>query len=303
VICSLAALALGCMTAGGPRPGPLPPDLEAGAPLESMPAAVGKTPGNVTLRFAWPLPVDGQCATVARRIEGSGTQVLRTTSRVRARAEGDQVRVDTVDVEVPAEASAALLGLAETWRAERLVDAQGRLLRVQPLDPNLGAAERTAITMHLAQRWQSLVSAWAGRSLPLDATYSATAPEQTAEGPVRLQIAIRADGRVPCEPGAEDARCVRLRILSQPTEGDGPAVARLVARELLPADAFALYEPSRVRAFATQTTVVLVTDPDTLLPRRVTERRMLQLRVEPLLGNDGLDVNRQDEVTTACAWR
>lgn len=268
-----------------------------------MPAVVGKTPGDVALRFAWPLPVEGACATVARRIEGSGTQVLRTTSRLQARAEGDQIRVDTVDADIPADAPAALLQLAETWPAERLVDAQGRLLRVQPLDPNLGAAERAAITRRLAQRWQSLVSAWAGRLLPLDATYSVTAPEQTPEGPVRLQIAIRADGRVPCEVGADGANCVRLRIFSQPTAGDGPAVARLVARELLSADAFALYEPSRVRAFATQTTVVLVTDPETLLPRRVTERRVLQLRVDPLLGDDGIDVNRQDEVTTACAWR
>ena len=159
----LALLALGCATIATPRPSPQAPDLEAGASLESMPAAVGKTPGDVALRFAWPLPVEGECATVARRIEGSGTQVLRTVSRLHARAEGDQIRVDTTDADVPADAPAALLPLAETWPAERLVDAQGRLLRVQPLDPNIGASERAAITRRIAQRWQSLVSAWAGR--------------------------------------------------------------------------------------------------------------------------------------------
>jgi hypothetical protein len=99
------------------------------------------------------------------------------------------------------------------------------------------------------------------------------------------------------------ASCVRLRIFSQPTAGDAAVVARLVARELLPADAFTLYEPSRVRALSTQTTVVLVTEPETLLPHRVTERRVLQLRIDPLIGDDGVDVNRQDEVTTACRWR
>jgi hypothetical protein len=177
------------------------------------------------------------------------------------------------------------------------------LLRVQPLDPNVSAAERTVITSRLAQRWQSMVSAWAGRSLPIDATYSVTAPEQTAEGPVRLQIAIRADGRVPCDAVATDAACVRLRILSQPTPGDAPLLARLAARELLSPDDFALYEPSRVRSFNTQTTMVLVTDPNTLMPRRVTERRTLQLRIDPLLGGDGVDMNRQDEVTTACVWQ
>jgi hypothetical protein len=301
---ALGIVILGCAASHGPTARPQSPDVEAGARLESMPAVVGKkTPGDVSLRFAWPLPVDGRCATIARRIEGSGTQVVRTVSTLRARADGDQVLIDTVDTEIPPDAPATVLPLAETWPAERLVDAQGRLLRVQPLDAGVNAAERTMIMTRLAQRWQSMVSAWAGRSLPLDATYSATAPEQTAEGPVRLQIAIRADGRVPCEAGAKEASCVRLRILSQPTAGDVPAVARIAARELLSKDAFALYEPSRVRNFASQTTVVLVTDPDTLLPRRVTERRTLQLRIDPLIGGDGVDLNRQDEVTTACAWQ
>jgi hypothetical protein len=299
---ALAALAIGCAATSQPGLPLSAPDLDAGASLESTRAQVGEKPGDVALRFDWPLPVAGRCATMARRIDGAGTQVLRTVSGVRGEAEGDQVRVETIDVEVPANAPAALMALAETWPAERLVDAQGRLLRVQPLDPGVSAAERSVMAARLAQRWQSVVSAWAGRSLPVDATYSATAPERTAEGPVRLQIAIRADGHVPCEPGAAEAHCVRLRILSQPTAGDAPAVARLVARELLSDEAFMLYEASRVREFATQTTVVLITDPDTLLPRRVSERRVLRLRIDPLIGDDGVDVNRQDEVTTACAW-
>jgi hypothetical protein len=299
---TLGVLLLGC-AAHGPTARLRSPDVEADARLESMPATVAEKPGNVALRFAWPLPVDGRCTTIARRIEGSGTQVARTVSTMRAQADGDQVRVDTVDTELPADAPASVLTLAETWPAERLVDGQGRLLRVQPLDPNVSASQRTLITSRLAQRWQSMVSAWAGRSLPVDATYSVTAPEQTPEGPVRLQIAIRADGRVPCDGAAKDSSCVRLRILSQPTANDAPTLARLAARELLSADDFALYEPSRVRAFASQTTIVLVTDPNTLLPRRVTERRMLQLRIDPLIGGDGVDLNRQDEVTTACAWQ
>ena len=299
---ALGVLLLGCATHGPSLP-LRNPDVEAGARLESMPATVGEKPGDVALRFAWPLPAVGRCATVARRIEGSGTQLARTLSTMRAQADGDQVRVDTVDAELPPDVPASVLTLAETWPAERLVDAQGRLLRVPPLDPKVSASERTLITTRLAQRWQSMVSAWAGRSLPVDATYSVTAPEQTPEGTVRLQIAIRADGRVPCDAAAKESSCVRLRILSQPTANDTPPLARLAARELLSPDDFALYEPSRVRAFASQTTVVLVTDPDTLLPRRVTERRTLQLRIDPLIGGDGLDLNRQDEVTTACAWQ
>lgn len=302
MLAGVAALGIGCATAILPPAEVAPPDLDAGVQLESMPAQLNKTPGDVALRFAWPLPIEGRCATMARRIDESGSQVVRTTSRIRAERDGEQIRVDTVDVSVPPDAPAAILPLAETWPAERLVDPQGRLLRVQPLDTSVSAAERAAISARLGQRWQAMVSAWAGRSLPFDATYSATAPEQTAEGPVRLQIAIRVDGRVPCEPGAPSADCVRLRILSQPTENDAPKVARLVARERMSAEAFSLYEPARVRGFASQTTIVLITDPKTLLPRRISERRTLQVRIDPLLGDDGVDVNRQDEVTTACRW-
>ena len=302
VFSGLAGLAVGCAAIELPGPA-VAPDLEAGGSLETMPVPTTETPADIALRFAWPLPSEGRCVTLARRIEGTGAQVLRTASRLHAEPDGDQIRVDTLDVEVPPDAPKALLPLAETWHAERLVDGQGRLLRVQPLDPGVSAAERSAMTARLAQRWQSMVSAWAGRTVPLGVTYSATAPEQTADGVVRLQIAIRADGRVPCEPEAKERRCVRLRILSQPTAADAPGLARVVARDLLSADAFTLYEPSRVRTFVTQTTVVLITDPETLLPRRITERRTLQLRIDPLIGGDGVDVNRQDEVTTACAWR
>jgi hypothetical protein len=134
-------------------------------------------------------------------------------------------------------------------------------------------------------------------------TYKATAPEQTAEGPVRLQLAVRADGYVPCEAGALPPRCVRLRILSQPSPSDAPVVARLAARDLLSADEFMLYESSRVKAFTAQTMIVLVTEPDTLLPHRVSERRVLRLQIDPLVGDDGVDLDRRDEVTQVCSWK
>jgi hypothetical protein len=299
----LAVLALGCaatLRSGQAIPAP---DLDAGASLESVAAQVDEDTKDVKLRFEWPTPLSGRCATVARRIELRGTQTIRTAHSVRAQPDGDQLRVETFDVEVPADAPATVLPLAETWHAEWLVDAQGRLLRAQSLDPLLDAAARAVVTTRLAQRWQSLVGAWAGRTLPIDVTYTATAPEQTSGGPVRLQITVRVDGRVPCEPGTKVARCVRLRIVSQPTSNDTVAVAKLAARELLPADEFLLYEPARVRGFSAMTTIVLVTEPDTLVPHRFTERRMFELRIDPLVGTDGVDVNRQDVVTTACRWR
>jgi hypothetical protein len=136
-------LALGCATIDTPRPSPRAPDLEAGASLESMPAVVGKTPGDVALRFAWPSAEER--APRWPRIEGGGTQVLRTVSRLHARAEGDQIRIDTTAADIPADAPAALLPLAETWPASGWSGQDG-LLRVQPLDPNIGAPRRAAIT-------------------------------------------------------------------------------------------------------------------------------------------------------------
>ena len=194
---TLAVLALGCGVTGGPRLPMVAPDLEAGTVLESTAAQVDEKPGDVTLRFAWPSSISGRCATIARRIEKQGTQVIRAAHSVRAEPDGGQLRVETFDVEVPADAPAAVRPLAETWHAEVLVDGQGRLLRAQSLDPALDADMRGMVTTRLAERWQLLVGAWAGRTLPIDSTYTATAPQQTSAGPVRLRITVRADGRVP----------------------------------------------------------------------------------------------------------
>jgi hypothetical protein len=258
---------------------------------------------DVALQFAWPAPASGRCATVARRIEASGSQTVRTAQSMRVERDGDQLRVESYDPEIPPDAPRSVVPLAETWYAERLIGPEGRLLRAGSLDGALGATERTMISTRLAQRWQFLVGAWAGRTLPMGVTYKATAPEQTAEGPVRLQLAVRADGYVPCEAGALPPRCVRLRILSQPSPSDAPVVARLAARDLLSADEFMLYESSRVKAFTAQTMIVLVTEPDTLLPHRVSERRVLRLQIDPLVGDDGVDLDRRDEVTQVCSWK
>ena len=278
------------------------PDLDRGATLESMPVEVGEKPGDVALHFAWPAPAEGRCASVARRVETKGTQTLRVTFGIRVTPDGDQLRVETFDYALPPEAPHDVEPLVEPWGAERLVDRQGRLLGVQLLDTGLSSAERTVATARVTQQWQAVVGVWAGRTLPVGVTYSATAPEPSLEGPVRLQLAIRVDGRLPCRAGGATNDCVRMRVLSQPTAGDAAIVARLAARELLPPDEFALYEPSRVKAFAAQNDLVLVTDPDTLLPRRWTERRALRLRIDPLVGPSGTDVDRQDELTTACVW-
>ena len=294
---------LGCAASAPNLAGPALPDVDGGAPLEIMPADPGKDPTDVALRFAWPAPASGRCATVARRIEAAGSQTVRTAQSVRVERDGDQLRVESYDPEIPHDAPRAVIPLAETWYAERLIGPEGRLLRAGTLDGALGSSDRTLVSARLAQRWQSLVGAWAGRTLPMGVTYKATAPEQTAEGPVRLQLAVRADGYVPCEPGAEVARCVRLRILSQPSPSDAPLVARMAARDLLSRDAFMLYESSRVRAFEAQTMIVLVTEPGTLLPHRVSERRVLRLRIDPLVGDDGVDLDRRDEVTQVCAWQ
>jgi hypothetical protein len=301
LILVIAFLAAGCAANEPSRLGSEPFDVESGATLETMPAVLAEKPGDVALRFAWPAPSGARCAVIARRIEPAGTQTVHGTYALRVEDDGDQVRITSYDAELMPGAP-SMAALAEAWNAERLVDAYGGLLRVRPLDAQMSDAERALVTSRLTQRWQAIVGAWATRSLPLGVTYSATAPEQTASGPIRLQLAIRVDGHVPCERGAKTARCVRLRIMSQPTPADAPAAARLAARELLPADELALFEPNRVKAFAAQTTVVLVTEADTLVPHRMSERRMLRLRIDPLIGDRGADVDRQDEVTHACTW-
>jgi hypothetical protein len=195
-----------------------------------------------------------------------------------------------------------------------VVDRGGRHLGFEGIEAALAAmpqmdgaspaqlrALADALRGRLARNWKLTVGAWVDREMPLGATYAASAPEAVeGGGTVRMRIAIRADGHVPCHPGAAERRCVRLHLRSEPDDTRVELLAPALLRELAPGQAI---DPRAmvVQGVAALTDVSLVTEPDTLIPHRFTMRRYLAIRGSTL---DEPDFMRElrEEATRVCRW-
>jgi hypothetical protein len=286
------------------------PTVDATAVLETVPATgVGET---VLLRFAWPEVLDGRCASRLVRAGSGGAARSESTYGLRAEHDGDHIRIRTFEVQGGLESDPALP--LDTALVVDVVDRRGRHLGFEGIDAALEAmpqfrgasdAQRhglaEALRGRLARNWKLTVGAWVDRELPLGATYAASAPEAVeGGGSVRMRIAIRADGRIPCHPGAAERRCVRLHLRSQPDDERVEALAPALLRELVPERSM---DPRAmvVQGVAAVTDVTLVTEPDTLVPYRLTTRRYLAIRGSTL---DEPDFVRElrEEATRVCRW-
>jgi len=305
---------LGVWLAGCAAIAPVPvetPGVDATAMLESVPATgVGET---VLLRFAWPEVLEGRCASRLARVGTGGAARSESTYGMRAERDGDRIRIATFDVQGGAASGPALP--LDTALVVDVVDRSGRHLGFEGIDaalevvPEMQAASAPqrralaeALRERLARNWKLTVGAWVDRELPLGATYAASAPENVeGGGSVRMRIAIRADGRIPCQPGAAERRCVRLHLRSQPDDERVELLAPALLRELAPEQSI---DPRAmvVQAVAAVTDVSLVTEPDTLVPYRFTMRRYLAIRGSTL---DEPDFTRElrEEATRVCQWR
>lgn len=285
-----------------PPAGPGVADVDESAPLETMAATgVGE---SVRLHFAWPHGLEGRCRS-RRRVAGAGpAEPERALAfRVRVERQGDEVRIVTDDV-AGGPAGTSFVEIVEPdgrYRAAHGVEDAVEALRgvSGEVDTPAGQAARS-VEAQLAQTWKLLVGAWAGRQLPLGATYAASAPEALPGGEsVRMRIAIQADGRVPCRRGAASAGCVRVRLSSQPEEPAPQALVPSLLAALGPGIDARVLIPE---VAAVMTSAVVVTEPDTLIPHRFTLRRRLVLRGrtpdEPHLARE-----RAEEITRVCAWR
>jgi hypothetical protein len=305
-------VAAGC-SAGGPRTvgETWAPPVDESAVLEVVtPGGVGE---SVLLRFDWPDGLEGRCRS-RRRVVGDGRlePAREVTFRVRVERTPDEVRIVTDDLAGDAD---RLLGEDAPGPLVEVVGPDGRyrtaegveaaVATVGSVDRGSAAARALAAAQvrdRLALTWKLLVGAWAGRELPLGAAYAATAPEALPGGEsLRVRIAIQADGRVPCRAGESDARCVRLRIYSQPEESAPPALVPGLLDVLAPG---AGLEPDLVvptAAFIANSAVV-VTDPDTLIPQRFVLRRRFVLAAS---APDAPSLRRErgEEITRVCAWR
>ena len=279
----LRALAALLLAAALPAAAQQPPDAPA-------PAA-----DVVPLRFAWPAPARAKVTYRRTRIRAGqppGTFTARYET-VAEPAEGG-LRVATRGTswrgDLPFPPALSREAIRATEEVVQRVRRQGEfagLEGVEALRPVLARvledarvppeqAER-ALTLALAatraeaeELWNLTVGFWTGADLKVGQTYELQTEAELpllpgVRAPQAVQFGVRR--RVPCGAAERAARCVEVVLRSTP---DRAALERaapaLLARLTVPGEDPLEAAPGELSA---ERTLVLVTDPATLLPRRV----------------------------------
>lgn len=265
------------------------------APPPRAAEAEPRAPDRVRFRFAWPAPLDAQVThRVTRTRSGApeASTVARYAIRVRA-AEGGGLAVETAGTawegDLPFPPALAQAAAAASDRVVLRLGADGEfdgLERAEALRPVLAAAygatlppdgAERAVEAALAgveadaeERWNRAVGFWIGAELALGEPYVMRSearlplvPEVVAEARVEFQVRRR----VPCGAAEQGARCVEVTLRATPdpaaVERRLDAVSARLGAGGAPVGAAAL------AGLALECELVLVTDPETLLPHRV----------------------------------
>ncbi len=236
------------------------------------------------LRFAWP---EGYRARVDLHHERNRPNRPPTRAVVRqhlaAERRGDEIWVSTSDskaegdepnLEVNLEIGEALVYVVSREGAFLRAEGVEKAIDLLPEDDGRDRERARASLQHLAQEdWAVTVGVWRGRRLeegkPQRLRIEGGVPLMPGIA-TALDVELTSEGRVPCVEGRE-ASCVRLRYVSLPA----------AKQDLLDRLRTAVPEGWAVEDGAARFEATLVTDPDTLVPRRLILRQELRLRVRP----------------------
>ncbi len=283
------------------RAGPL-------APAPQPPAPPARGPEVVTLRFAWPADLDAQVS-YRRTRQRTGAPAAVFTARWLQRAARDAAgwRIDTSGMRWEGEAPFPIEVAEEALRASEQVALRigpgGEFLdleNAEALRPVLARfydeagvpaaqAERAVALAEAAARaearelWNLGVGFWIDAELALGEPYV-----MQGEAELPLLPGVRADQsvefrvrrRVPCEAGERAPRCVEVLLRSTPDAAALRRSARALVARLAGERAEAAQEDARAAAVSAESELVLVTDPATLLPRRMVWTRAVRLDAE-----------------------
>jgi hypothetical protein len=265
----------------------------------------------VALRFGWPAPLEAE-VTYRRTRTRTGAPPSRFVARYRTVAEPDgptlRLRTEATrwegDLPVPADhvadairaseavvqrvgASGAFAGLegVEAMRPvlEPLLAAAG--VPAEQTERALGLAEG-AIQAEAEELWNLAVGFWTDADLALGARYVMRAETALpfASGlslPSTVEFQVRR--RTPCAAGETVPRCVEVTLREVPD----PDALRRASRTLIAWIAGGEEPPDDAEEVAVESELVLVTDPQTLLPRRLAWTRTVRAeaadRREPAL--------------------
>lgn len=299
----LLALALAGAAAAPPGPGPAP-GAEPAAPRASSatPAAPAAEGRIVRFRFAWAAPLRARVAYRKTRLGPAGPTSFSARYEQRVERDGDGVRIQVRGTSwrgdlpfPPALAKDAIRASEEVVQRVGEGGRFGGLEGVEALRPVLDrvfeeakvpreAAERAAALAVGAMRaeaeeaWNLAVGFWAGADLALGVAYALESEADIpllpgVRAPQAVEFAVRR--RVPCAAGEAALRCVEVTLRAT---ADRAAVERaagalfarlLTAGEAPPAGA--------AKELSAEGELVLVTDPETLLPRHVAWTKAVRL--------------------------
>jgi hypothetical protein len=269
------------------------------------PAAEGAAPAGdvVSLRFAWPAPARARVS-YRRTRNRTGERPKVFTARYETRAERgeDGFRISTRGTswrgDLPFPRALARDAIRASEGVVQLVGEEGKfagLEGAEELRPVLAQvfedakvpaeeARRVVAVAEAAMRgeaeelWNLAVGFWTGADLVIGATY---ALESDAEIPLvaglraRHAIEFSVSRRVPCAAGERAPRCVEATLRSTP---DHAALER-AAESLVVRFAPGSEEPvaELAKEISAESELVLVTDPATLLPRRVVWTKAVRI--------------------------
>lgn len=281
----LAAVAPASAAAEPPAPAPRedvvalrfawPAPARAKVSFRRTRSRAGERPGTFTARYELHAePAEGGLAVATRGTAWRGDlpfppavakDAIRASERVvqRIRAQGEFAGLEGVEALRPVLARVLDEARVPPDQAERAVALA------------LGAARADA-----EELWNLAVGFWTGADLRVGETY---ALESEAEVPllpgVRAAQAVRfgVRRRVPCSAAERAARCVEAVLRSTPDRAALERAAPALLARLLPGAA----PPARGGGeLSAERILVLVTDPATLLPRRVAWTKVVRLGPE-----------------------
>ena len=280
----------------------------AAEPVAAEPVAAEPVAG-VPLRFAWPEKAEGK-RVEKRQGRAQGEVARRSALRVQRRGTETWVEVRPAD----AEEERAAADRQDDPELPVVVGSDGRFQRLDGLDAwaddraafevsiaaskaeadaaRRGAREGAArLTAEAREQWSYQVEAWLGRSLAIGQTVETTGRLQIAAVPgleVEQRITLAARRWVSCAPGGIDHRCVELTLRADA----GPEAFR---------KGLAFAGGKVAKGFedgSLAVEVVLVTDPETLLPWRYSLIRKLRL----VYAGRGLSVDQVERREREYQW-
>jgi len=248
-------------------------------------------PGAVTLRFAWPA---GFQTRVLLRHESrrSGQPPSRAVVRhlITTEARGREIWIFNRETEGQGDEPGLEVNLHIGEAVIQVVAPDGTFLRAEGLDEALaflpGADEaarekaRKALARMAAEDWELTTGAWQGRRLEEGATVG-----KRVEGSVPLlpglvsamDVELLLQGRVPCEEGEAETRCVQLSYRAEPAASERPALLQQIRAAL--ANGVGDSVVPSVEDFSASRSATLVAEPGTLVPHRLGVREDLTLRL------------------------